>query len=78
MIYLVVVFTLATVVLSLSASHIMAAVAGHESTLGLPANGTFVPALIGLMIGVVAIGTLLAPFALIVQGRSNRRRRRLR
>lgn len=73
MIYQVVVFTLATIVLSLSVTHIMATVSGHESTLGLPADGTFVPALIGMVMGLVATGTLLAPFAKLA--RSKRRRR---
>lgn len=73
-------FLLSTVILALAASHIVAAIEGNESLIGLPQDSG-VPLLLGVIIAVTASGTLLAPFAVAVQRvRSNRRptRRRMR
>lgn len=78
MVHLVVVFTLATIVLSLSVTHIMGTVEGHEELLGLPAGSTAVPVIIGMVMVLVAAGTLLAPFAVVMKARSTRRPRRSR
>ena len=65
-------FILSTVVLALSATHMMSVIDGNEALIGLPADSG-IPALLGVVIALTAAGTLLAPFAVVTRARSKRR-----
>ena len=65
-------FILSTVILALSATHLMGVIDGNEELIGLPADSG-IPVFLGVVISLTAAGTLMAPFAVVTRARSKRR-----